>query len=40
MLAVSSHSPLGSSTPRRGVDKMKPSHAGRRAHDDDKDVTT
>ena len=38
MLAISSHSPPCCSTPRREVDKMKPSHVDRRAHDEE-DVT-
>jgi hypothetical protein len=39
MLAISSHSPRCCSTPRREVDKMKPSHVDRRVHDEE-DVTT
>jgi hypothetical protein len=39
MLEISSHSPPCCSTPRREVDKMKPSHVDRRVHDEE-DVTT
>jgi hypothetical protein len=39
MLAISSHSPSRCSTPRREVDKMKPCHVDRRAHDEE-DVTS
>jgi hypothetical protein len=39
MLAQSSHSTQACSTPRREVDKMKPSHVDRRAHDEE-DVRT
>jgi len=39
MLAISSHSPPRCSTPRREVDKMKPSHVDRRVRDEE-DVTS
>jgi hypothetical protein len=39
MLASSSHPGSSCSTPRREVDKMKPSHVNRRVHDEE-DVTT
>ncbi|GAB3057973.1 hypothetical protein GCM10027053_19660 [Intrasporangium mesophilum] len=39
MLAQSSHSDRACSTPRREVDKMKPSHVDGRVHDEE-DVTT